>query len=55
MSDKKHTILNWLNDNWFKLVIVILFIILIYVLQAGLSDINSNLSDIDISISHIRY
>jgi hypothetical protein len=29
MADKKNTILNWLKDNWFKLAIVILFIILI--------------------------
>ena len=47
-------LLKWIADNWFKLAIVILFIILIYVLQAGLSSINSNLADIDYSVARIR-
>lgn len=46
MADKKHTILNWLNDNWFKLVIIVLFVILIYVLQIELSGIESQVHNI---------
>lgn len=54
MANKKQIVSNWMKDNWFKLVIVVLFIVFIFVLQAGLSNISSNLSDIDFSVAHIR-
>lgn len=46
MANKKQNIFNWLKDNWFKLAIVVLFIILI----CELSGIKTELASIDHSI-----
>lgn len=49
------SLLKWMAGNWFKLAIVILFIIFIFVLYAGLGNIESSLSDIDSSLDSIKW
>ncbi len=48
------SLFTWLGNSGFKWVIVILFVILIYVLQTQLADINSNLNDISSGVDGIR-